>query len=283
MENLAKFHEAILADQRQTIYDVCEEVGLSYSTVQFTVAVNLKMKHSSERFVQKQLSDDQKAHRVAVCSELKQQARDDSNIISNIITGDDTWIYDYEPGSKRQSLQFISPNSPRLKKARQVRSIVIYMLIVFLKTQGIVHKEFLQTCQTVSGKFYCEVLKKLREGIRCKPPDKWKNNKRVLHHDEDPAHTSLVFRQFLTSKNITVIPNTSIRLILATCEFLIPKSKLRLKGSRFNTTEGIHAKSQEVIDKLTFENFQGCMKSWETHSDPCIHAQGNYFEGEVGN
>ena len=37
--------------------------------------------------------------------------------------------------------------------------------------------------------------------------------------------------------------------------------KLRLNGRRFDTTEEIHAESQEVIDTLIFENFQGCMKS----------------------
>jgi hypothetical protein len=41
------------------------------------------------------LSDDQKALRVSVCGEL-QQARDDPNFISNIITGDETWVYDYD-------------------------------------------------------------------------------------------------------------------------------------------------------------------------------------------
>jgi len=29
-------------------------------------------------------------------------------------------------------------------------------------------------------------------------------------------------------------------------------------------TEEIHTETQEVIDTFTFENFQGCMKSWET-------------------
>jgi len=48
-------------------------------------------------------------------------------------------------------------------------------------------------------------------------------------------------------------------------------------------TEEIHAESQEVIDALTFENFQGCMKLWEIHWDRRIHAQGDYFEGDGGN
>jgi len=46
--------------------------------------------------------------------------------------------------------------------------------------------------------------------------------------------------------------------------FLFPKMKLWLKGHRFDTTEEIHAEMQEVIKTLTFENFQGCLKSWET-------------------
>jgi len=40
--------------------------------------------------------------------------------------------------------------------------------------------------------------------------------------------------------------------------------KLRLTGHRFDTTEEVHTETQEVIDALTFENFQGYMKSWET-------------------
>jgi hypothetical protein len=60
----------------------------------------------SVRFVPRLLSDDQKALRVSVCRELKQQVRDDPNFISNIITGDETWVYDYDPETKQQSSQW---------------------------------------------------------------------------------------------------------------------------------------------------------------------------------
>jgi hypothetical protein len=59
--------------------------------------------------------------------------------------------------------------------------------------------------------------------------------------------------------------------------------KLQLKGCRFDTTGEIHAESQEVIDTLIVENFQGCVKSWEKLWHHCIHAQGDYFEGDDGN
>jgi hypothetical protein len=78
-----------------------------------------------------------------------------------------------------------------------------------------------------------------------------------------------------------VIPNPRYLPDLAPCNFfLFPKMKLWLKGRHFDTTEEIHAKTQEVINTFTFENFQGCVKSWETCWDHCIHAQEDYFEGD---
>jgi hypothetical protein len=203
-EKIAKVCEAILADHRQTIHDVYEIVGLSYRTVQHILADNLNMRHISAIFVLRLLSDNQKAHCISVCRELKQQARDNPNFISNIITSDETWVYGYDPETKQQSSQWKSPNSPWPKKAHKVCSNVKSMLI-FFDIQGIVHKEFVLPGQTINGKFYCEVLKQLTEGIWHKRSDKWKNNKWFFHHDNVPVHTSLV-QQLLTSKNIAVIP-----------------------------------------------------------------------------
>jgi len=109
--------------------------------------------------------------------------------------------------------------------------------------------------QTVNGKFYYEDLSRLSEGIRRKRPDKWQKTNSFLHHENAPAHTSLVVRQFLIRKNIAVNP-TPQSPDLVPCDFFIfPKMKLRLKGRRFDTTEENHAETQEVIDTLTFENF----------------------------
>ena len=207
----------------------------------------------------------QKAHSVSVFRELKQQARDDPNFISNVITGDETWVYGYNPEIKQQSSKWTSPNSRRPKKSASSSLQCQVHVYLSFDMQGTVHKEFVPLGHTINGKSYCEVLKRLREGIRHKRPEKWKNNNWFLHHDKAPAHTSLVVQQFLTSEIITVIPHTSLFAWPRPCDFfLFPKMKLRLKERRFDTTEGIHKESQEVIDTLTFENFQGCMKSWET-------------------
>jgi hypothetical protein len=54
------------------------------------------MRCISARFVPRLLSNDQKVLHVSVCRELKQQARDNPNFITNIITDDETWVYGYD-------------------------------------------------------------------------------------------------------------------------------------------------------------------------------------------
>jgi hypothetical protein len=76
-------------------------------------------------------------------------------------------------------------------------------------------------------------LKRLREGIRCKRPDKWKNKNQFLHHDNAPAPISLAVRQFLSSKNITVIPHPPIRLTSPLRLFPIPQDEIRVERASF--------------------------------------------------
>jgi hypothetical protein len=51
-----------------------------------------------------------------------------------------------------------SPKSPRLKKARQAKSNVKSMLIIFCDINGAVHKEFILAGQTFNSAYYCDVL-----------------------------------------------------------------------------------------------------------------------------
>jgi hypothetical protein len=46
--------------------------------------------------------------------------------------------------------------------------------------------------------------------------------------------------------------------------FPVPQGEITAeKGSRFDTIEEIQAESQEVLNTLTLENFQGCMELWK--------------------
>jgi hypothetical protein len=51
--------------------------------------------------------------------------------LENIISGDETWCFAYDPAAKRQSAEWVGQNSPKPKKLRFKKSRVKKMLIVF--------------------------------------------------------------------------------------------------------------------------------------------------------
>jgi len=157
------------------------------------------------------------------------------------------------------------------------------MLICFFDQKGIVHKEFVPPDQTVNAAFYVEVLKHLRENVRRKRLDQWRNNTWLLHHGKAPAHAALLTRRFLTDNNMTVVPHPPLSPDLAPNDFfLFPKLKMKLKGRKFQTLEEIQAESQAVLNTLRVKVFQECFKSWQRRWDRCQASEGDYFEGDAG-
>jgi len=59
------------------------------------------------------------------------------------------------------------------KKARQVRSKVKVMFIVFFDMEGIVHYEYVRQGQTVNQQFYLQVLKRLKLAVSRKRPGRY--------------------------------------------------------------------------------------------------------------
>ena len=81
-----------------------------------------------------------KNNRLDVCYDLREKVGNDPQILSKVVTGNETWCYSYDPETKQASSQWKTPNYPKQTKARQVRSNVKIMLISFFDANGIVHK-----------------------------------------------------------------------------------------------------------------------------------------------
>jgi hypothetical protein len=134
-------------------------------------------------------------------------ASKDENFLKRIITGNGMWVYEHDVKTKMHSSQWVGKNSLKPKKAWQIRSNMKVMLMVFFfDIEGVVHHEFLCQKQTGNRWYYLEVPKRLRENVRRKRPQLWRNNSWVLHHDNAPAHALLLIHDFLANMNITMLP-----------------------------------------------------------------------------
>jgi len=130
-----------------------------------------------------------------MCLDILERIENDKMFFKHVIKGDETWIFEYDPDTKRQSLEWHTSESPRPKKVRMSKSKIKAMLICFLDSQGVVHKEFVPPGQTVNKQYYCEFLERLRKKahrVRPEIAETW-----MLHHDNAPCHTANSVNEFL--------------------------------------------------------------------------------------
>jgi len=123
---------------------------------------------------------------------------EDVQFLKNIVTGDESRVYGYDPETKQLSSQWNGPTCSRPKKGRQVRNETkAILLMFFFYSEGIVRHEYAPDGQTINKEFYMEVLRRLRKSVRRKRPEKWRDDIWILHHDNPSAHTSHPVQQFL--------------------------------------------------------------------------------------
>ena len=70
------------------------------------------MHRFATKFVPRVLTEDQKANRVNISQELLDRVSVDENFLKIIVTGDKTWVYDYDVETKAQSSQWLAQGSP---------------------------------------------------------------------------------------------------------------------------------------------------------------------------
>jgi len=190
------------------------------------------MRKICAKMVPRNLIQQQRDARVRVSAELLEQVEADPDLMERVITGDESWFFQYDPETKRQSLEWRSKGSPRPKKARMSKSKLKCILVCFFDSVGIVHKKWLPAGQTVNQYYYKDILERLRKIVMRVRPNITTNW--ILHHDNALAHAAFYVAQFLTSKGITVMPQPPYSPDLAPCDFfLFQKTKSAMKGHHF--------------------------------------------------
>jgi hypothetical protein len=159
------------------------------------------------------------------------------------------------------------------------RSRVKIMITVFFDSRDIVHKEFVPPEQTVNRAFYRDVLEWIQnrvQQVRTDIADNW-----VLHHHNAPAHTALSIWEFLTKKNIPVLPQPPYSPDLAPCDFcLFPKLKSELKGHHFGMMGNIHKIVTNELHTLMESDFRYWYDQSKKRWNHCVTSQGSYIEGD---
>jgi hypothetical protein len=98
--------------------------------------------------VPKNLTNEQKENRRNVRLDLLENIESE-NFFKHVITGDESWIIEYDPKTKQQSSEWHRKNSLHLKKARMSKSKIKSMLTCFFRQSRCLSKGIRVSGQTV--------------------------------------------------------------------------------------------------------------------------------------
>lgn len=184
----------VIEYRKVTYEEIRERLNIGASAVYTILHDRLGLRKVLSRWVPHKLSDEQKQQRLEIYRKnLKWLSESGSQVISKIITGDETYVYFYEAPTRHESRVWVFEDEPTPQQAKTSRSVRRIMYAVFFRSTGLIKAIKLEGQKTVTAKWYSEVcLPQVFDGLKIR--------RIVLHHDNAPAHTASVTKEFLAEK-----------------------------------------------------------------------------------
>ena len=214
-------------DCHMSIETISAQFDVSVGTVHTIICEELK-------FVPRVLREDQKERRCHDSREMVELINSDPTVLDALVTYDESWIYCYDPETKKQSSKWKHAGSPKPKKARQSKSTHKLLMIPFFDSTGMIYMYWVSTGQTVNKEYYVEVLREFRKRFHQKRPALFKSGQWHFHQDNAPVHNSILVTDYLTKMGIKTVPYPPYSPDLGPCDFcLFPKLKEKLRGCHY--------------------------------------------------
>ena len=145
-------------DRRVSIETISAQFDVSVGTVHTIIRGELKMRKVCAKFVPRVLREDQKERCCHGSREMVELINSDPAVLDVVVTSDESWIYCYDPETKKQSSQRKHAGSPRPKKVRQSKCTHKLLMIPFFDSTGMIYMHWVLTGQAVNKENCVEVL-----------------------------------------------------------------------------------------------------------------------------
>ncbi|CAH2013730.1 unnamed protein product [Acanthoscelides obtectus] len=238
-QNVDALRKLIIEDRHVTYREIEASLKISKTSIQKNLHEELGVRTLVSRWIPHLLTEEQKAARVNWCQKtLDRFNSGNSKNVYSIVSGDESWIYCYEPENKRQSDVLVFQGEEKPTKVIRSRSVSKKMVATFLS------KEELQKINTERRII---LHQKTRQYLM-------EENVELLDHP--PYSPDLSPNDF----------------------FAFPKIKNRLCGQRFQSSEeAVDAFKNAVLD-LPANEWNKCFENWFERMQMCINLRGEYFE-----
>ena len=227
------------------------------------------------------LTDEQKQSQVRLALQaIEKYYKCDPRRLEEIVTGDETWIYHFQPDSKAKNKVWVSSESDRPVIARHCKTSNCMLYVIFFDSKGPVLQIPVPKGSSDTGKFYREsVLTQLFDFYQKHRPRTGIRGIKLLH-DNALAHKSATVQEYLKESGLDVLDHPPYSSDLSPCDFwLFPKLKEMLAGHCFESRCGVGSVVYQCLQHIPKEDYWAAFRKWVDRCKMCVEAEGAYFKG----
>ena len=205
-ENVPKVESLIKKDPKMTYAEIHNIMKTSSGSLTRILQVCLGIRKRFARCVLHNLSEEQNRGRVDWRTHMLGKFDGGrSPRVWDIVTEDETWVYQYDPDTKQQLAVWVFPDENPPVKFKRNRSASKQMIACFFAKIGHDATIPLEDRKMVTADWYVNhcLLKVFR--ARCKRRPQTGVRGLLLHHDNAGAHTAAVTLDFLTANDVQLV------------------------------------------------------------------------------
>ena len=277
---ISLIRQTIANDDRITLRRLAEVTGVCKDTVRKITNEQLHMTKLCAKWVPHKLTADQKKNRVRICQQnLTSFQPNGSKRVTDICTGDESYILYYQRPRKQQNRAWRTNGEPRATILKPGFGAPKAMFTVFLTSQGPVLTDMIPKGRTMTGKYYSEIIVPgIVIGLRKQKPGRALCRQFILH-DNASSHKTLAVRNAFAAAGLKVLDHPAYSPDLAICDFwLFALLKKKLAGRNFTTRPELARAVNQELKNIPQTEYRHAFDSWIKRMKLCIDAGGEYFE-----
>ena len=268
-------------DARLSVKDIASCTGISEGSVQTILKKHLDLRKVCARWVPHLLAEEQKPQHLKCAQELLKTYKGcNSQVISNLLTGDETWVHMFELQRRADNKQWKWKDKKRPSIAKRTISLKKMLYAIFFNSSGPVVQVPCPSGHIVTGRFYKNsVLKNVKEFYNKKRPSKGSSGVHLLHDNASTLKCEVV-KSFLASEKVKVLYHPPYSPDLSPCDFfLFPSLKKMLSGNKYTSRRSLGSTIYQFFQQIPKEDHLSAFPDWVKRLQKCVSVKGEYFEG----
>ena len=205
-KNVATVKTLIEEDTHYIVQEIEELSSIHLSSVLKILRERLGLCKICTCWVPHLLTNEQKQSRVRLASQvIEKYDKCNPRCLQEIVTGDETWIYHFQPDSKAKNKVWVSSEGGRPVIACRCKTSNRMLYAIFFDSKGPVPQIPDPKGSSVTGKIYREsVLTQLVDFYQKRRPRAGVRGIKLLH-DNAPAHKSATVQEYLKESGLDVL------------------------------------------------------------------------------